>query len=103
MHKTIQKLLEKRGIQGIEDLRGSEKADFDRWERILSEGEISVDKIKLFCESKIRIIEGNWKQFEHTDRQVIAHTIYKGILECITAPVAEREQLEQYLNQIIDS
>jgi hypothetical protein len=103
MNPKLQKLLEKRQIQGLEDLKGSEKQDFDRWERVLSEGEITVEKIKLFCESQIRVIEANWKQFTHTDQQVIAHTIYKAILECITSPVAEKEQLERYLQQIIDT
>ena len=85
----------------------SEKAQFEKWERILSEDVVSVENIESFCKDQINKIESQWNNFDSTslknERLVIAHTIYTAILKTIKAPKVEREALEVYLNSLIDS
>lgn len=102
----LSRLLNKRGIQDVKDLSQDEQKDFERWKRILSDGEVSVEKIAQFCENKKRQIETQWRDMSNdmlkNERLVIYHNVYSAILEAIKAPVAEREQLEKYLQQLLD-
>lgn len=104
MNFLLSKLLSKRKIQR-EDLSGEEKEDFVRWEKILSGGEISVEKISEFCKSQISIIENQWKDMSNdpkkNERLIIAHNIYSSILKVIDSPEAEKVALEEYLNKLI--
>ncbi len=103
MHPLINKLLEKAGIKGIEELKGDEKATYDKWQAVLSSGEVSVEGIKEFCERQVGVIEQKWRAFDcaNRDRLVDQHTVYKAILEAITAPQSERENLEKYLQSLL--
>ena len=101
MNFHLSNLLKKRGITK-EQLSGEEKKDFERWEGILSGGEVTVEKIKEFCVAQKRAIEAKWKNFENTDQKlVIAHTIYSTIIQAIDAPDVERKSLEEYLINLI--
>lgn len=106
MHKLLTKLLKKRGIEDVTKLSSDEKADFDRFEKILSEGEITVDKIRKFCENQTSVIEKQWRDFGNdprkNERLIVAHTIYKTLLEAIEAPRSERERLEHYLTSLLE-
>lgn len=104
----LAKLLQKRGIKNTDELKPEERADFDRWNRILSsEGEMTVEKIKSFCEGQKKLIEGQWRNFDNApmknERYVIAHSLYSMLLEAIDAPQKERENLERHLNQLLNS
>ena len=105
MHPLIEKLLEKRKIKDISELAGDEKETFDKWEQILSQGEITVDKIKTFCQTQAGIIEDQLRNLDNStqknERLIIYFTIYKTIINLIGSPVAERESLEKYLLQLI--
>jgi len=103
MHPLISKLLAKSGIKGVEDLKEGEKATYDKWQAILSSGEISVDSIKEFCERQVSVIEQKWRTFDcaNRDRLVDQHTVYKAILEAIVAPQSEKENLEKYLQSLL--
>jgi len=102
MNYLLTKLLTKRKITK-EQLDETERKDFDRWERILSEGEVTVESIGNFCKAQIGAIEAKWKNFENVNKPelVIAHTIYQTILGALTANKVERESLERYLNNLI--
>ena len=102
MHPILRKLLDKRKITP-DKLDVEEKKDFDRWEGILSGGEVTIDKLKEFCKAQKNTIEAKWKNFDNTDqRLVIAHTIYSTIIKAIEAPESEREALEAYLKDLIE-
>ena len=105
MHSLLQKLLHKRGIKDISELDNSEKQQFDHWDMVLSEGEITVEKVKLFCQSQLTVIEKQLANFDNTpqknERLVIYFNVYKTIMNALTAPQAERESLEKYLRQLI--
>lgn len=105
MHPLLSRLFEKRKIDGIDDLKPEEKVDFDRWQRVLSEGEMSVASIEKFCEYQVSLIESQWKNTENSsqknDRLIQTYNVYKGILDCIKAPQAEKEALERYLNSLL--
>lgn len=107
MHILLEKLLRKQKIESLSELRPEEQEVYDNWERILSQGEVTVDKIAAFCQSQIGIIETKWNDLDNTnsknDRLILLHTVYRAILNMIKAPVAERENLEKYLNQLLQN
>lgn len=103
----ISKLFEKRGITDERELSNEERLTIKRWRSVFEDSEVTVEKIKEFCDAQLSIIEGQFANldntFEKNDRLILAHTIYKKISRLISAPQAEREQLEKYLQQLIDS
>ncbi len=105
MPPILQKYLHKLGIKDILDLKEDEKKDFDRWERILTEGNITVDKILDFCSAQVKIIETQFKNLDNTanknERLILLHTIYNTLITLIKSPEAERENLEKYLNTLL--
>lgn len=105
MYEVITNLFKRRGITDIQQLSPEEKIDYDRWTKILSEGEVSVESIKKFCNNQIGIIESKLRDMSNTneknERLIIQFNVYKSILGSIEAPRQEREQLEVYLNSLI--
>ena len=105
MHILLEKLLRKRGIESVNDLNKEEKDQYDAWQKILSEGEMSVDKIKDFCSLQLSVIKGLMKGMDNTpeknNRLIIYFNIYDTLLTLLTSPQAERESLEKYLTQLL--
>lgn len=106
MHKILENLLKKKGIENIENLRGDEKDTFDKWNRILSEGEMTLEKIVSFCDAQLNLIDDKFKNLDNTsdknDRLIIYRTVYKTIKDAIVRPQAERENLEKYLSSLLN-
>ena len=104
MHQLLHQLLRKRNVE-VDNLETSEKTTFDSWNKILSSGEVSVEKIKEFCENQIRLIEGKWRNLDNTsdknDRLITQHSVYKALLQAMEAPTKERENLEKYLVYLV--
>lgn len=101
---SLSKLLEKRGIDKIEDLSPEEKATFDRYSVVLTGEAVTVATIKEFCQTQIRVIEGLFARpnEENTDHFLKACLhVYLNILKAIEAPENERAQIEQQLTQLI--
>lgn len=100
----ISRIMEKRGIKNVEDLDREERATLERWEKILSESEITVNKIREFCAAQISTIEGKWRANpENPSVNLIHyHNVYKTLLSLIDGPRSERENLERYLNQLLE-
>ncbi len=105
MHPLLQQWLAKLKIKSSVELQGEEKATFERWQGILSSGEVTVDKLRLFCESQKSLIEAQWKDFSNpqvkNDRLIAQHIVYSVLLDAIKAPASERETLEKYLQTLI--
>lgn len=103
MHSLIQKLLDKRKIKNLDSLRSDEKEDYDRWQKILSNENVTTDNIRDFCNTQIAIIEGKWRDLDRKDSEKLIpyHTVYCAIRDLINSPQAERENLEKYLNQLL--
>ena len=103
----LDELLDKRGIKDVSTLAEDEKQTFDRWQKILSDGEITVDKIKQFCINQVQVIEHKWRELDNSElknqRLITMHTVYKTILDAIDKPATERENLEKYLAQMIEA
>lgn len=55
----IDDILDKRKIKGREELSEQEKATYDSIKKEL-EAEVTVEGIKRFCESEIKILEREW-------------------------------------------
>ena len=101
----LSRLLEKRGVTE-DELSGDEKVQFNQWKKTLSEEEISVDKIKEFCQKMVGVVEGKWRSWDLTNEQKAQmlpyHTVYKAIIDVINGSKVEREQLEEYLTKLIE-
>lgn len=112
----LSKLLNKRGVNNLSDLSNepmpdgspSEKQQFEHWQRILSTNkDVTVDNLVTFCEYQLKQIDSQLESLDNKptkiERLVLVRTVYKKLIEAIKAPQTERESLENYLNQLLDS
>lgn len=102
----LDKILKKRGIKNIDELDSEEKKTFEDWRRILSKDELTLDDIKTYCQQQIGIIEAKWKDYNlDNDKKaqlIPYHTVYRTLEQVLLAPKAERENLENQLNQLLN-
>lgn len=99
----LSKLLEKRGIEKIEDLSIEEKAVYDRYRVVLSGEAVTVEAIKEFCGAQVKIIEALFAgppTQNDTYLKACLH-VYLNILKAIESPEAERAAIEQHLTQLL--
>lgn len=101
MNNILTKLLQRKGIGGVDQLSTEEKNTFVNWNRVLSKEKLSIDDFREFITSRIGEIENRW-QDKNTDNAKKAelipyHTVYKTMLNAINAPQVEREALERTL------
>ena len=105
MHILLEKLLLKRGIKDKDELSKEERGWFDSREKILSGGEMTLEKVTKFCEVQLSKIEAQWKNLDnpplHNERLIIAHNVYSTLVKVINAPDPERSSLEEYLTTLI--
>ena len=103
LKSQLARLLEKRGIKR-EELSKEEETQFKQWELTLSGGEVTVGSIRDFCNRMVDVIETKWRDFEYQNKEKLLpyHGVYKAILGIIDGPKVERENLEKYLNQLIE-
>ena len=101
----LTKLLERRGIKDVNELDKEERQQFETWQKILSKEELTIDDVKKFCQTQLEIIDTKWKDYDIPQAKkaewINPHTIYKTLLQIIESPKAGREQLEQYLNELL--
>ena len=102
---TIQSILNKKGVTKLTELTPDERVEYDRWQAIVDGNEVTVDKIKEFCESQIKIIESKYAGGDTTDKQDIflrtSLHIYLNLLQMINSPEVNRINLEKYLTTIL--
>lgn len=101
MNHFLAKVLNKRGVERIEDLSPEEKETFVKWESILSKEQFTTTDVKEFCEREISSIEKVWEKDGTKADLIPYHVVYKKICEIIVSPRADREQLEKYLTNLI--
>ena len=100
----LSQLLDKIGVSKPEQLEPEEKAIFDRYSKVLATEPVTIDSIKTFCLSQIKVIENQCDGVQPlTQIQQGSLHVYLNILKAIEAPLAERESLERHLQQIINS
>lgn len=100
----LDKWLNKQGIEDVKDLAPEEAVVFNRYKLILNGGTVTVDSLKEFCQSQIRVIESKCDGVTPlTTLQQASMHVYINLLKAIEAPQAERESLEQYLTQIVNA
>ena len=105
MMPILEKLLKKHGVKDVTELREDEKAVYDKWDRILSDGEMTLEKVLKFCDAQIALIDQKLANLDNSAEKVgklvIYRIVYKSMRDAITSPQAERESLEKYLNGLI--
>ena len=104
MHNLLLKLFAKKGIKDIKDLDAEERTTFDNWNKILSKDELTLEDVKIFCQSQIDVIENKWKDLNLENSKkaemIPYHTVYKTILQAISSTKVVREQLEKQLLEL---
>lgn len=105
--------LKKKGLKSAAELDDTPNSDgspterqtFDNWKKVLAKEELTLEDLKRFLKIQIGNIEMKWKSYDTPNEKkaefIPYHTVYKTLEQAISAPVAEREQLENYLNQLI--
>lgn len=105
MHILLSKWLEKIGVKNVNDLSSEEKLTYDNWNLILSEGEITLEKVILFCKGQKKLIESQYSNPDNTDKKdhilKASLGVYNALLGLLEGPKVEREALEKYLTQLI--
>lgn len=98
----LSKWLEKRGVEKTEDLSPEELTTYNHYKSVLSGETLSVETIKQFCQSQVRVIESKCDGVSPlTPLQQASLHVYLNLLKAIEAPEAERAALEQHLTQIV--
>lgn len=105
--------LKKKGVASPEELDNTPNSDgspterevFDKWRATLSKDELTTEDIKNFCGMQKEMIESKWRDLNLAQSKkaemIPYHTVYSILISAINAPKAEREQLENQLNQLL--
>ncbi len=104
MKFQLSQLLQKRGIEREEDLSPDEKAVFDRYKAVLNGETVTVDKIREFCDSQIKLIQAKFADSAPNSNDLYLKAclhVYLNILKAIDTPEMEREALERHLTSLI--
>lgn len=105
MHPLIARILRKRGIEDFRQLQPEEKADIERWQTTFDETEPTVENVVKFCEREISKIETQMALVDNSsqknDRLVLLHSVYRNMYGLLTKPQPEREELERYLQDLV--
>jgi len=100
----LSKLLAKYNVKSEEELSPEEQATYKRYKIILAKGDVTVDAIKEFCDQQIDIIHSCFDgRTPLSPVQQASLHVYLNIKKAIDGPRAEREAVERYLQQIIQS
>lgn len=106
MHTLLQKWMTKRGVT-LETMTSEEKLTFDQWNKTLSNQKVTITSIRDFCDLQKSLIELQFGDLmnpsQKNDRLVLLHTVYSKIIQMTYADKNERESLERYLTQMIDT
>lgn len=107
MHQAIEKLLQKRGIKSVEELSPEEKAQFDSWQKTLTTEKVTLPSLATFLNVQKSIIETQFGDINNTDqknsRLTLQHAIYSKLIRYLESEKVEREALEKYLVELVDT
>ena|SRR3990167_1786557 len=106
MHPLIARLFEKKGINDVRELSPDDQVEFHGWQKVFTQEDVSLEQVKKFCRSQLDAIEGHWSNLDNSnqknERLIIQHTVYKTLLNLISAPSESKANLERYLQEMID-
>lgn len=100
----LSRLLAKRNISSPDELSPEEQKIYEEYRFILAIDErLTVDLIKEFCQTQIKLIENqcNGKESLTMIQQGCLH-VYLNLVKLIEAPQEEKKVLEAYLTQLIE-
>lgn len=107
MHDLLIRLLDKRGINSTKDLSQEEKDTYDKWQKQLTDGEVTVEKITEFCEQRMGVIQAMMKDPKYDEkvimRLVLQYNVYSAMWEFINGKRQEKEVLLKYLDELLTS
>lgn len=105
MHTLLEKLLSKRGIKDVTELKEEERETFDKWQATLTAKKLEVDDLRRFCEAQKSMIEGRWRDQSNepmlNERLITQHVVYSLLIEVMEKPSSERAALEKRLHDML--
>lgn len=105
MFEILTRYFKKRGITSVEELSEEERITYDKWVKILSEKELTMDGLLDFCRDQKRIVEGQITNMDNSDKKdnilKAALSFYNTMIGIIEKPKAERESLIRYLEDLL--
>jgi hypothetical protein len=101
----INKVLKRRGIKDLNELSNEERADYDRWKKVMTGDVVTIPMMKDFMKAQIHILETRFAVGDTNEKQDAFYKaclhVYLNLLQIISAPEAERASLERYLQSLI--
>lgn len=113
MLEILKNFLRSKGVESVDKLDNTPNPDgspteldvFENYRKVLDKEELTVEDIKIFLAQQIGIIESQWKKLDLPQTRkaelIPYHTVYKTLESAISAPLAERAQLENHLTSLI--
>lgn len=99
----ISDILEKIGVQGIDQLTAEEKATFQKWQVILSKPDASLDELKKLLPAELERAYAELRKHGNSIEKDAYYKAYTSLLDFISraifAPQKERENLQSFLKQ----
>ena len=106
MHPLISKILHKRGIKEITELNEEEKATFDKWQKILTTEEITMETLTEFITEQKARIDSKLSDIEYPKEKKLDLlpylSIYKALLGLIKAPRSAKEIVIKDIKQLLE-
>jgi len=112
MHKLLQKWLDQRGIEKVDDLdntpmpdgSATERDTFNEYRQALMKKELTLKDFSDYCKRQVGIIESRWSDYTLDNARkaelIPYHTVYKTMVAIIDSPIANREALIDTLEQL---
>jgi len=107
MHSLIDRVLNRRGIKGVEDLRGEERKQYDVWNAVLNKPDITIDDLKRLLPKEIERAKAELVKYDNSSQRDL---YFKAVLRnlemltlLITIPEKQRQELSAQLEQMLQN
>ena len=106
MHHLIKQIFKKRKIEDVTKLTEEEIATFEKWQKVLTTKDITLEILGEFIEEQRSNLENKIADPSIPKEQRMELlpylSIYKALSGLIKSPRVEREALEGYLKQLLN-
>ena len=107
MHSLIERLLNKRGIKSIDDLKAKEREVYQAWMQVLTKPDTTIDDIKRVLPIETERVNAELRKYDNTERKELYLKAYANLLTffttLITSPEKQRNELKAQIEQQLNS
>jgi hypothetical protein len=99
----ISEILQKLGLQSIDDLTPAEKATYEAWSKILSKPDVTIDDLKAILPKELERANVELRSFDNSEKKDNYYKAYTQLLTRLTTiivgPTNAREELKTHLQK----